>query len=185
MQITEEQKKKRKRIADDLCDVFLFLFLLLEDSKENGLTDYSFALPQFQKEFQGTITRYVNIDAYLIEYIAQASREIFNTTLKHMNDKWFFTRDRAVLLALNEANTIYNHEELEDAIKKGYTHKTWVAEIDDRTRMDHLLMDSTKIKIDEYFIFPDCKMQFPHDYIHGTQEQLANCRCSLEYSKEE
>ena len=186
MQIDDEQKKKRKKISDDFIDAFLFFFTLIKDSKENNLTDMSFALIRLQEQLQDVVTKHVHVDSYLIMYLAHVSQEVYSTTLKHINEEWFLSKDRATFLALNEANSVFNHTELETAKKEGYTFKIWHTEMDDRVRPTHEILEGVKKPIDDYFDVGNSRLQFPRDVVNCSDlEDIANCRCSLSYSKEE
>ena len=187
MDISKEQKEKRTETANDLWYVFLFLFAMLKEAIEDGGLDYAFILSMFQTQFSDAVTKYSDMDDYIREYISDFTQNTMDVTWEHTDftdpNSYWLSDERASLLALNESNTVNNYSELKKAIKEGYTHKTWKAEIDRRTRKDHVSMDGKTIEIDKYFEFPDCRMIAPHDMLNGTDKELCNCRCSLEYIK--
>lgn len=91
-------------------------------------------------------------------------------------------QNRAITVSQNESNTIFNTKEYYDAILKGYTHKTWITEEDDKVRSTHKDVDRTRIPIDEYFYVGNSQMLYPHDYSSGADaKELVNCRCSVWY----
>ena len=188
MAITEKQKETRTETANDLWYVFLMLFVLISQGTENADLDYMFILQEFRQMFSDTVSQYARMDDYINEYIETFTTETLDTTWKHMDlgnpDDYWLSDERAGLLALNESNTVNNYEDLQKAIENGYTHKTWKAEMDSRTRKTHSKMDGKKIEIDKYFEFPDCKMIAPHDTLNGSNKELCNCRCSCVYTKE-
>ena len=138
-------------------------------------------MPRFQNELQDVVSSIAFVDDYLLSYLATIALGIYTTTVAHLNENYYLSEDRAVKLALNESNSINNYEDTKDAQKQGYTHKKWVAQLDERTRLEHIMMDGTVVPIGGYFEFSDCKMFAPHDVVNGTFNQVANCRCSLEY----
>lgn len=185
MDITEEQKEERKEAAEELWWVFLLLFALINASLEDGDLDYAFIYETFKDSFGDIVYKYSREDDYTRQYVNSFSQQTLDTTWNHIDfenpDSYWTSDRRAVVIAVNEANTILNYEELMKAIEEGNTHKTWVAEIDRKTRKDHLEMNGTTIPIRDFFIFPDCEMLMPHDELNGTAAQIVNCRCSTKY----
>lgn len=95
-------------------------------------------------------------------------------------NRWF-SKERANLIALNEANWIYNHEEFFEALSK-YKTKTWHTALDEKVRFSHMEVEGVTIGIDELFDVGGSKMEFPLDSAHGASaDQILNCRCSVEY----
>jgi len=187
MDISDEQKEKRKDAASDFWDALLFLFALIRVSIEYADFDYNYILTQFQNRYSEMVSEYARLDSYIEQYIDTFTHNTLNTTIERLNltsENDYWTSDkRALGIALNEANSVLNYEELQQAIDKGYTHKQWRAEIDRKTRDEHREMNGKTIPIDQYFHFSDCEMMMPHDEVNGTAEQLVNCRCALKYSK--
>lgn len=190
MDIPKEDKKKRVMLGLDLYDAFIYILLSIK--AEYKIKEYS---EQTAEKTPEVIEGYVGSLDYRIrdileendlpyedEYIPQLSRDIVETTFRHLDDDYYFSDDRAVLITQNEANTVMNNVDFVNAKKQGKTHKQWIAELDDRTREAHFLVDGTFIPIDEYFTVGSDKMRFPHDYINGSPENLINCRCSCIYS---
>ena len=185
MDITEEQKEKRKQLAKELRNALLFLFALMRVSYENDYLEFEFVLNQFRIEFTKVVINYGRVDVYFEQYITKVTRDIVDTTFKYADltqPNFWLSDKRAVDIAENESNSVLNYEELQEAIDDGYTMKTWLAEIDNRTRKDHKEMNNKTIPINEMFVFPDCKMMFAHDEVNGTAAQCSNCRCSMKYS---
>ena len=183
MDIDEEQKKKREEDAWDLFELFMLLFYYFEEAQNNEVEDYSFILPRFQIDLQEVVSNITEVDDYLIDYFTVLALGVYSTTLAHLSEKYYLSDDRAANLALNESNTINNYLDVKEAKEEGYTHKKWVAELDERTRLEHIMMDGTIVPIDGYFEFSDCKMFAPHDVVNGTPAQNANCRCTLTFIK--
>lgn len=93
-------------------------------------------------------------------------------------------QQRALSVAEQEANTIFNRIEYDDAIDSGrYTKKTWITEQDDRVRPTHLDVDFVTVLINEAFEVGDSLMMFPKDDSLGASlNEICNCRCSIIYS---
>ena len=185
MQITEKQRDERKKASRDFRDFLLFLFALLAVQDEYSSIDWEYFEAQFVIEFQRNAEVYARNTALLDEYIHEKAEEFTRITREHYGeDSYWVSEERAVYEAVNEANAVLGYEELRKAQENGYRYKTWKAELDNRTRNDHRTMNDKKIKIDDYFMFPDCVMLMPHDDVNGTARQVENCRCSLKYTKE-
>lgn len=91
-------------------------------------------------------------------------------------------RERANLIALNEANWIWNNKEFFDA-KKRYTKKTWHTALDEKVRMTHIALEGVTIPIDEPFHVGNSLMMMPLDTSLGADaNEIINCRCTVEYS---
>lgn len=185
MDIEKEQKKKRKDLAKEFRNAMLFLFALAYISYENNYFSYDFLLEQFRVRFANVLVIFGKMDLYTERYFQKVTEELVYVTIEHFNPdkKDYWTSDeRAILVGENEANSVLNYSELQDAIDAGYEYKTWRTELDNKVRKSHKQQEGVTIPIDDYFQFNDCEMLFPHDSENGTPEQLVNCRCSCKYS---
>lgn len=96
--------------------------------------------------------------------------------------KWF-SKERANLIALNEANWIMNTEEFEDAVSGGKRNKTWHTALDEKVRMTHIALEGVTIPVNEQFHVGAYLMDYPLDTQYGAGiEEIANCRCSVSFS---
>lgn len=185
MPITEDQKEERKKTAEDLWWVLLLLFALIRESIESGDLDYAFIYDTFRDSYADVVSKYAETDDYINEYVNQFTQRTLDTTWDNLDvtnpDSYWTSNKRSIEIAVNEANTIHNYKELQNAIEEGKTHKIWKAELTKATRKDHEEMNGKKIPIKDYFQFPDCKMLMPHDEVNGTAKQTVNCRCSLRF----
>lgn len=180
MQITEKQKKKRIEAAEEIFDAILLFLIWCENAPERVQKED--VLRSFENMYKEVIFQYGEPDDYFDLYVPLFIKNLITVTLDHPKEEYFTSVERAANVAVNESNTLFNHSELEEARLMGKKNKTWVSEIDDRTRPDHIEMNGWTIPIDDWFVFEDCMMRFPHDEVHGTARQLCNCRCSLEFS---
>ena len=188
MDITKEQKEERQKTAEDLWWVLLLFFAMFRGSIEDGDLDYDILLAWFLDAYTAVVTQYMRQNEYMEEYLRTVPQNIMDTTWKHADyanpDDYWTSEERAVAIAVNEANSIQNYEDFLTAIEEGKTHKTWIAEIDRKTRDEHRDMNGVTIPIEEYFQFSDCEMLVPHDEVNGTARQCSNCRCSIKYKPE-
>ena len=96
--------------------------------------------------------------------------------------RWL-SRDRANLIALNDANWKWNNEEFFDA-KEKYRTKIWPTALDEKVRMTHIVMEGVEKPINEYFHVGASEMLFPLDTSrNASMSEIANCRCTVEYKK--
>lgn len=185
MDIDEDQKEKRKELAKDFRNAMLFLFALAYIAYENDYFSYEYLLIQFRTQYADVLLDHIKNDPYIERYFQKVTEDLVQTTFDHFNPegKDYWTSDeRAIIVGENEANSVLNYSELQDAIEAGYEFKTWRTELDNRVRDSHKEKEGVTIPIDEYFQFDDCEMLMPHDSENGTPEQLVNCRCTCKYS---
>ena len=197
MQISEEEKEKRVRLANLLLADVLFLFAL---SRRNRDTRY--LSETFQKRYLSSVKKVTEPDQKMQRYIRKVCDSIVKTTLKSgqddgkkqresltdsnavkaSQDSYAVSVDRATSIAENEANTILNGEEYSNAVKNGCTKKRWKSYRDERVRSDHADVDGQVIAINRPFHVGEYMMMYPKDDSLGAGlEEIVNCRCSVEY----
>lgn len=181
MQISKKQKKNRIDAAKDIFDAVL-LFLIWCENAPKRVQEES-TQRSFENMYKEVIFQYSEPDNYFDIYVPLFIANLIQTTLDHQGEDYFYSIERAANVACNESNTVCNYAEVQDAKSLGYTHKQWVAELDERTRLDHIEQDGVVVPIDDYFIFEDCLMFMAHDEVNGTAKQCVNCRCSTKYLK--
>lgn len=71
-----------------------------------------------------------------------------------------------------------------DSAEGRATHKTWVTKDDDKVRDSHWYIEGLKIPINEYFYTLDGDRALK-PYGFTMAENNINCRCKLEYTKEQ
>lgn len=177
MELTEKQTSERLlfslRFRDMLLVAFSFIELGSIERAEQYITQHYMDIAN---EFYGTDFKFEG-------YIRNLAKEITNTTVKHIEDGYYTSEDRATLIAENEANTTLNRADLLRAKDSGATMKTWVSMRDIGVRQTHRDVDSETIPIDDYFTVGMSLMRYPKDYdgINVTGEETVNCRCTIEY----
>ena len=194
MAISKEQKEERVETANDLMDVLLFLFALLAIEMQETEPDYDMVYRSFWQRFRDAVAKHSRMDDYQNNYVNDFTQNAFDVTRRHMEAScvgtdgrtdagWWTSADRAMAMGENEANSVLNYEDLQKAIDKGYTTKTWVTEHDNRVRPTHKEVDGVTIPIKEYFVVGDGVMLAPHDEYNNPAE-CANCRCSLKFGRD-
>ena len=178
MEIPKEDKKKRVDLALEFYDIFLYILLLIKtDLKYDRLEESQGYMESLNYRIQDMLGDL----PYEEEYIPQLSKDVIETTFRHLDDEYYFSEDRTILISQNEANTVMNNIDYVSAKRSGKTRKTWVTEKDNRVRLWHEEVDELTIPIDEMFQVGNDQMRFPHDYINGSPENLINCRCTCFY----
>ena len=199
MQISEEEKEKRVRLANLLLTDVLFLFAL---SRRNR--DPRYLSETFQKRYLSSVKKVTEPDQKMQRYIRKVCDSIVKTTLKSgkddgkkqgesltdsdvikvSQDSYAVSIERATSVAENEANTILNGEEYSNAVKNGCTKKRWKSYRDERVRADHADVDGQVVDISRPFRVGKYMMMYPKDDSLGAGlEEIVNCRCSVEYIK--
>lgn len=187
MQISEEEKEKRVRLANLLLADVLFLFAL---SKRNQ--DKQYLSEAFQKRYLSSVQKVAEPDQKMQRYIRKVCDSIVDTTLKggslttskanKPQDPYVVSVDRATNVAENEANAILNGDEYITAVKNGCTKKRWKSYRDERVRADHADVDEQVVDISRPFRVGKYVMMYPKDDSLGAGlEEIVNCRCSVEY----
>ena len=185
MEISEEQKRRRIETAREIQGFMrLAIMELYYELHEGGHGEYD-PSGTIRDGYRALLDRLgipltVFFTAMHIESVAS---EIPLSTMTHSEDPYFFSEDRAMLIAENEANSIWNDSEYQDAILSGKKRKTWHAIIDKVTRGTHRDVYGTTIPIAEPFEVGDYLMLYPRDSSLGAgPEEIVNCRCSVSYS---
>lgn len=197
MEITDDQKKKRIQVAEEIEDIMFFLYELV-----SLMTDYRYISPEFIK--QKVYEKYINVlekhgkpDKYIEEYAkefsdmvvdttikhaGEDSDMVVDTTIKHAGEEFYRSEDRAMLVAENEANSAINYFEYKEAVAGGKKRKQWITQRDDRVRDTHKEVNGETIPIDNAFIVGDSLMAFPKDTSYGASiNEIAGCRCTIKY----
>lgn len=180
MKITDKQKKERIEAAEELFDAILLFFMWCDNAPERVQEEAT--QRSFENMYKEVLFQYAEPDDYLDAYVTLFIPQLIKVTLDHQGEDYFTSVERAAFNAANESNTLFNHLDLEKAKLLGFKNKTWVAELDDRTRPDHVEMNGWTIPIDDWFVFDDCMMQFAHDEVNGSPRQTVNCRCATKYT---
>lgn len=192
MEIPQKEKDKRVSLAMFFYDIFLYVLVMIRTelkidetkaSKEGKPVEKKIDKDFYIKSLNGRIRDILeeNNLPYDENYIPQLTKDVIDATERHLDEEYYFSKERALLIAQNEANTVYNSVDFNKAKAEGKKYKRWVTSKDERVRPAHILVDEEKIPINEMFKVGGDEMRFPHDYENGSPENLINCRCTCVY----
>lgn len=225
MDISEEEKKKRQDLCEDLFYIYYYIFALIStDFRLNNNINVNKYTDELETRFKKVVgeSEYASVidDEEISNYANNISKELVKSTLRNLpvesekqsekksevkptkesesksvsqtdnktnkettptNSYWGST-ERAIKVAQDMTNVVANYSELQEKIAEGYTHKTWVSILDTKTRPSHWLAWGKTVPIKESFDIGGVKMMCPCDHTAPARE-VANCRCSLSYTK--
>ena len=201
MEIDEEEKEERKEFArrfeDELFVALALLFLFLEFKTETGVET---AKRTVERSLLNTINTFTQADSTLTIFASVFADSFIDTAVKYaekyklfkesatesdyQNVSYYFSQARARLNAADTANGVFGHIEFVEQKRSGKRYKKWDTIMDGRERRTHNEINGTIIPINEYFHVGAALMRYPHDIECGHIEELANCRCSVEYLAE-
>lgn len=181
MEISESQKEERIKASEQIESMMLFLFALLTIMEDISYQNVSFAVSQVRDRYIGILGN-SNIDDYLNGYVQQFSEQVVQTTMEHKEDEWYFSEDRAMFIAENEANTTQNYIDYKKAIEAGKKKKKWITMRDKHVRHTHAMVDGKTLDISDIFLVGNSEMFYPKDTTFGASaNEIVNCRCSVKY----
>ena len=185
MDLSQEQKDRRIKTAREIKD--FMMIALAEMYYEYVEGDYGEYNPTetIRENYRSMLDRLAIPLTALFEatHPDSVATEVTAATMNNEDDAYFYSEDRATLIAENEANSIWNDSEFQDAILTGKTMKRWIAILDKRTRGTHREVNGTAIPIMEPFVVGDSLLLFPRDSetFGASAEEIVNCRCSVIY----
>lgn len=176
--LTEEQKSTREEFADEIEDLIFMIFAMMD---YQAYTEQRLKTVMAQR-YTDIASRFRNPDDYIKGYINRISAEIVHTTYAHREDPYYTSFDRGMHVAENEANTVVNHYDFEDARRSGKTQKRWETMGDERVRPTHWAVDGVTIPIDEPFEVGNSLLMYPKDMSLGADaSEIILCRCWVIY----
>ena len=203
MTLSDEEKKRREDLANDLLILFLLLFYEIQADKlaENDI-DIEYYKDMLYRQYCEDVEVYLVLVLTLLgrktlsddmkENIRQRVSDIVDTTIDNVMNgspdmqEYVASEDRATLLACNESNYFWNDTDYHIAEYQGYRHKQWLTMKDEKVRMTHALVDGQTLDIDEYFKVGEAEMLYPMDMSRNAYEhpeETVSCRCSIAYLK--
>lgn len=197
MNLSDEEKKRREDLADDLLVLFLLLFYEIQaDQIAGNDIDIEYYKEMLYRQYCEDIETFLVLWLALLgrdalideEDIRQRISDIVDTTIDNVTSEtvspdmkaYITSEDRATLLACNEANYVGNTKDYHVAQYQGYRHKKWVTMKDEKVRMTHAVIDGQTLDIDEYHKVGQAEMLFPMDMSRNAYdhpEETVNCRC--------
>lgn len=137
MELSKEEKEKRKEFSRSMEEAMLFIFALFSIMREYDYMNKQYIISQLEIRYSAIVLQYMNLDKAIEGYIQKFSEEIVDTTLKYADEEYYLSGDRAVVISVNESNSILGYRQLQEAKENGYTKKTWITERDNRVRKTH------------------------------------------------
>lgn len=184
----ETRKEYARRMDKILFAALSLLFIVLA---QNAYNNVSAIKDKLTDDLLGLAERFTSPDTAMQNYIRQYSERFIDVTVEkaqaYTDDQeeklaYWFSEDRSIYNAENEANTIFNYDDFRIAKEQGMTQKQWLTMRDERVRETHSHIDGTIIPIDAFFQVGDSLMRFPKDTEFCDDiSEIANCRCYARY----
>lgn len=178
MDISDEEKSEREELAEKLQVLFLFYFLMVQMDAQS---DYKGLIEESYTSIANSFTGENTASAYITERASEVAEFVDEITRKHLDDEYYTSLDRGMLLSANEGNVIGNYREFVRAVKAGKTRKKWIAHLDNRVRKTHRQANGQEVGIFEQFTVGKAKMRFCCDESCGYPEEIISCRCVTKY----
>ena len=185
MDLSREQKDRRIATAREMERFTRMALISMYYLHQEGIYDYSEPAAELAKSYKSMLDRMaVPFTAFFLAlHIDSMVNDMVASTVDHPDDPYYFSEDRATLIAENEANSLWNDAEYQDALLTGKSYHTWHAIMDKKTRETHAEVNGMTVPIDEPFEVGDSLMMYQKDTSLGAgPEEIANCRCSVTYS---
>ena len=183
MDLSQEQIERRKKTAKRIERFIVPALIMMYNMRQDGTFNYMEVSEEMIQPYENLLKELgIPLTAFFTAIHTQTTvADIIMSTLEHRDDAYYYSIDRAVFIAENEANSIWNDSEYQDAILTGKTMKEWRAILDKRTRETHRIANGTRIPIGEFFQVGNALLLYPK-YPCEYPEEVVNCRCSLIYS---
>lgn len=186
MDISTRQKNRRMKSARKLEDIFVWLLASLYSAYTDGSYDYESAVEEAEASYTDLASNIPELAVgafFLSAHIPSTVSQVAYVAMSNPDRPFNFSIDRAMLIAENEANSLWNDAEFEEAVQSGKQWKTWHTILDKRTREWHAEVNGETKPIMEPFEVDGELMNYPRDDSLGASpENIANCRCSVSYS---
>ena len=182
MDLPDAGKEKRIELAERLGDNFLLVLAFLFTMQQYQSINWQTIRTRFEGAYRDALTNIITIDEYLNSYIRQFSYDVAESTQNHVDEPYYYSLDRSIVMAENESNTVWNYSDFQSAIQSGYTRKQWIDIRDRRERESHRAIGRTIKPINEPFVVGSSFMDYPKDTSYGaSSSEIVNCRCSIRY----
>lgn len=182
MELTKTEKEQRKEFAESMEDAMLFIFMLFLTMREYNHVNKDYIIQQLEIRYTGIVSKYVDIDRYLEDYIAEFSADTVETTIKNGDTAYFTSGDRAILIAENESHFTFSRKEYYEALKAGKIKKQWMDIRDNKERKTHREVGGMILPIREPFVVGNSLMMYATDHsLNAEAKEYINCRCTTRY----
>lgn len=185
----ETRKEYARRMDKILFAALSLLFIVLAQNVYNNVSAIKDKLTD---DLLGLAERFTSPDTAMQNYIRRYSERFIDVTVEkaqaYTDDQeeklaYWFSEDRSIYNAENEANTIFNYDEYRIAKELGMTQKQWLTMQDERVRQTHAHIDGMIVPIDDFFEVGEALLRYPKDWEMGEShpEELISCRCTVKY----
>lgn len=187
MGLDKAEVERRIEFAETLDDVFFLLFSFIRADlylKKQIDIDYytKYVIENYENVLADAGLDVKTDYPALVSHIKDTANEVLAQNAKHSDDPWQTSDDRAMLIAENEANSVYEYVAFQDAVSSGKTRKVWNTMYDNKVRHTHIDLEGLAIPIMERFQVGAYEMYQPKDTTLGAgMEEIANCRCWCSY----
>lgn len=184
MDLTDEQIRERIAGAERFEEMMLAYFALVEfsgginESNRDAITDYLVG------RYRTEVLSMMFMDYQMEDHAVRFGSEITRSTEEHSSedDPYWLSEDRAMFVAENESNELFEHEDYIRALQQGRTHKGWKTILDGRERNTHHLANGQRVPLLKPFKVGGYEMQYPRDDSLGAPpNEIVNCRCTMNY----
>lgn len=180
IRLPRERIEKRidtaKAIEESLMGWFYFIMLMYDQA---GYINSAQAAAVLEEALLAAIPenqRYPYVD----DLIRRTAEDVTDATVRHWDDPYFLSEDRATVIAENQSHMVNSYDEYEQAVARGYGYKIWHGMLDNRERESHVEAEGQTVEIhedfyvgeDSYFIVPAVPSELGAD-----PEEYINCRC--------
>lgn len=174
--LSDEEKRKRIKLAQELEILFLYLFVAMNESD---------IVDTVAQKYQEIVTRQLGLmrtTEYIVSQSVQTVQEVLRTTKEHEGEEYYTSAKRATIIAANEAHKAWEYKHYVDAVREGKTRKRWKSVLIDTTRPDHMAAHNQTVGIFDRFTVGDSQFGYPRDMTYyPSAEQVVNCLCTCEY----
>lgn len=182
MRISRQRKNNRIRTAKKYRDAVLaYMHFIDEYAYYQDYIDIP-AKQYLYDNIMEVIEDVYVVDAILREYADRISSDIHDSTMRHKDDPYFLSEDRATFIGEDESNALWNYEELQEALEVGMTRKTWHNVGDRKVRDTHIDVGGKTLPLEEPFEVGGYYLMVPRDPEVDAPEETVNCRCWLTFS---
>lgn len=109
MDLSDEEKEDRKKLAEKFEKIFVMLFALLSGKEETEITTIT---KEFIIRYESIATQYCKAKktpSYITDYARYIVNEVVDATTQNTEVEYFTSQKRAKNVAANEANTVGNY----------------------------------------------------------------------------
>ena len=180
MYLTESEKQARIDLAKKIYAIIVALLTIIKANKMlNNEHDTGYYKDYLVDSLTPVYNEVFGENTYksIIEHF---SNEFIDSTMRHIDEPYFTSEDRATVNAENQSNAVHNRKQRDEAILSGKTKKVWVTMHDQRVRKTHVAADGQEVGINDLFSIGNSFLEFPCDP-SGSPKETVNCRCTVVY----